>query len=188
MPSWTLVLGIGADSPASAASPCSPAGKITGPLPWEDAAEAGSPHSVRSPAVSQLQPQADSGAWDQQEGAAMPPRQNGAADSQAGPPAPDAGACLAVQRPPLHFSGDAHSRGRLSCFQQGRSHSFCQKLAEAQSCSAILMSAPNCLSTELADSPPRSSSSGSVPDYVGNDLGRALSTPERMRPDSAWCA
>jgi hypothetical protein len=40
----------------------------------------------------------------------------------------------------------------------------------------------------MAGSPPRSSSSGSVPDYIGDDLGHALSTPERLRPDSAWCA
>lgn len=30
------------------------------------------------------------------------------------------------------------------------------------------------------------SSAQSVPDYVGEDLTRALSTPERMRPDHAW--
>jgi hypothetical protein len=44
------------------------------------------------------------------------------------------------------------------------------------------------LAAVLGGSPPRSSSSGSVPDYIGDDLGHALSTPERLRPDSAWCA
>jgi len=55
------------------------AGKITGPLPWEDADEPDSPSSVRSP--SPLQPRQNS----------SPARQNGAGDWEAGPPAPDAG-------------------------------------------------------------------------------------------------
>lgn len=57
------------------------AGKITGPLPWEDADEPDSPSSVRSPALSPLQLQQNS----------SPARQNGGGDWEAGPPAPDAG-------------------------------------------------------------------------------------------------
>ncbi len=42
----------------------------------------------------------------------------------------------------------------------------------------------------VGEAPPEPQSGGSsaqsVPDYVGEDLTRALSTPERMRPDHAW--
>ncbi len=54
-------------------------------------------------------------------------------------------------------------------------------------CSHVVLTIPTCIPAAPDASPPLSSSSGSVPDYVGNDLGGALSTPERMRPDHAWC-
>lgn len=60
-------------------------------------------------------------------------------------------------------------------------------LAPVLACSHVVLTIHTCIPAAPDGSPPLSSSSGSVPDYVGNDLGRALSTPERMRPDHAWC-
>jgi hypothetical protein len=155
------------------------AGKITGPLPWDDAEEVGSPGSVRSPGLVQLlaprhqqqqqpeqQPQSPVGALLQD---------NSAADWTAGPPAPEACAqdLLAVRC--------SVESGKLMCSLRGARHRTvgCLWLGQCRQ-------QRRCVAAVVAGSPPRSSSSGSVPDYIGDDLGHALSTPERLRPDSAW--
>ena len=55
---------------------------------------------------------------------------------------------------------------------------------------AVLDAAVRAGAAPEGEAPPEPQSGGSsaqsVPDYVGEDLTRALSTPERMRPDHAW--
>ena len=78
---------------SSSSHRCS-AGKITGPLPWEDAEEAGSPGSVRSPGLMQLlaprHPHQQPAEQDPHSVMEQPLQENGAADWTEGPPAPDA--------------------------------------------------------------------------------------------------
>jgi hypothetical protein len=92
------------------------AGKITGPLPWEDAEEVGSPGSVRSPGLVQLlaprHPHQQPAEADPHSAADAPLQENGTADWTAGPPAPDACA-QNWDKHPLILCGSSGSQWHL---------------------------------------------------------------------------
>ena len=166
-------------------APC--AGKITGPLPWEDASDKGSPPSAPSPLRTPLQ-QRPSGDW--RDTAASTPvwgggdraaAAEGEAHTGAAPLIHQATIVLLVVWKPLKRRAPTTQLTRYSisgcscsCIPEG-----VLLLAHASSISII--------AEDKGGSPPRSmASSEGIPDYVGADLATALSTPERLRPDSAW--